>query len=430
MSTNPNCIFPIQNFKTFKKKLTKPPKISNPNSPISPSQIHNHSIMQYSALFKPTPFFGIKLWILILFIASLIACLVIASAVLCIIDLHRHRRIPKSNQQPCLGRFAASSSLDRRLLSSQRISEYSWSCGRQDGKIVGSDDLESGSRMRVDVGKGSDLELRSVEIEAATGGFADCNRIGIGEHGGVGYCGVLFGNTRVAVVKLPTESCEAKKLKMEMELIGHIKHKNLVQLLGYCVEADHRVIVTEYVDNNGSLHQWLHQESSPLSWDLRMNILQGVAKGLAYLHEHVDPKIVHGHLKSSVILLDRQWNAKISDVGISKLVECPRFAATHSMESDVYSFGVLVMETVCGRSSSYKPVNGNSEGSLIEWLKSMVVEEKATLVVDPKLLEMPSSKELKRVLLVGLMCVDPEVSHRPKMGEVVHMLETSDIRKS
>ncbi|CAN0902839.1 Probable serine/threonine-protein kinase At1g01540 [Linum grandiflorum] len=398
--------------------------------------------MQYSALFQTTPFFGIKLWIIILSLASLLATLTIVAAVLCIVNLHRqrrHRRItqPKPNfcsqhVIPCGGGFAASPTLDIRLLSSERISfvncnqmaeYYPANYPRQDGGIFSSGDLESGFRQPCNGRTRSTLSLSSTEIEAATGGFADRNGIGIGDHGGVSYCGVLFNNTRVAVVKLPTKSCEADKLMMGMDLVGHAgKHKNLVQLLGYCVEGDHRLIVTEYVDSIGNLHEWLHQhtqeEVSPLSWDMRMNILQGVAKGLAYLHEDVEPKIVHGHLKSSSILLDRQWDAKISNIGISKLLECPGATTQYSTESDVYSFGVLVMETICGR----LPVN-ECEGSLIEWLKSMVADGKALLVADPKLPEMPTSKALKRMLLVGLRCVDPDTSHRPTMGEVVHMME-------
>uniref|UniRef100_A0A453J1A3 non-specific serine/threonine protein kinase n=1 Tax=Aegilops tauschii subsp. strangulata TaxID=200361 RepID=A0A453J1A3_AEGTS len=162
-----------------------------------------------------------------------------------------------------------------------------------------------------------------------------------------------------------------KEFKVEVETIGRVRHKNLVRLLGYCVEGAYRMLVYEYVDN-GNLDQWLHGEigeESPLTWDMRMNIIIGTAKGLAYLHEGLEPKVVHRDVKSSNILIDKQWNAKVSDFGLAKLLcseesyvttrvmgtfgyVAPEYASTGMLteRSDVYSFGVLLMEIITGRS--------------------------------------------------------------------------------
>lgn len=284
------------------------------------------------------------------------------------------------------------------------------------------------------------------ELEIATNGLADENVIGEGGYGIV-YRGVLSDNTVVAVKNLLNNRGQAEKeFKVEVEAIGRVRHKNLVRLLGYCVEGAYRMLVYEYV-NNGNLDQWLHGDVgqvSPLTWDFRLNIILGTAKGLAYLHEGLEPKVVHRDVKSSNILLDQQWNAKVSDFGLAKLLcseasyvttrvmgtygyVAPEYACTGMLneKSDIYSFGILMMEIISGRS----PVDHNrppGEVNLIDWIKSMVGERKTEQVVDPKMPEMPPSKSLKRVLLVALRCVDPDGQKRPKMGLVIHMLEADD----
>ncbi|KAK4406666.1 putative serine/threonine-protein kinase [Sesamum angolense] len=284
------------------------------------------------------------------------------------------------------------------------------------------------------------------ELEKSTNGFADENVIGEGGYGIV-YYGVLGDNTKVAVKNLLNNRGQAEReFKVEVEAIGRVRHKNLVRLLGYCVEGAHRMLVYEYV-NNGNLEQWLHGDvgpCSPLTWDIRMNIILGTAKGLTYLHEGLEPKVVHRDIKSSNILLDRQWNAKVSDFGLAKLIGsersyittrvmgtfgyvAPEYASTGMLNerSDVYSFGILIMEIITGRNPvDYSRPPG--EVNLVDWLKTMVSNRNAEGVLDPKLPEKPSSRALKRTLLVALRCVDPNAQKRPKMGHVVHMLEADD----
>ncbi|CAN1324699.1 Probable serine/threonine-protein kinase At1g01540 [Linum perenne] len=284
------------------------------------------------------------------------------------------------------------------------------------------------------------------ELEEATNCFADSNVVGEGGYGIV-YHGVLQDGGQVAVKNLLNNRGQAEReFKVEVEAIGRVRHKNLVRLLGYCAEGARRMLVYEYV-NNGNLEQWLHGEvgpCSPLTWEIRMNIILGAAKGLAYLHEGLEPKVVHRDVKSSNILLDQLWNAKVSDFGLAKLLcsersyittrvmgtfgyVAPEYASTGMLNesSDVYSFGILVMEIISGRN----PVDyarPPEEVNLVDWIKKMVTSRNAEGVLDPKLSEKPASRALKRALLVALRCVDPISQKRPKMGHIVHMLEADD----
>ncbi|KAL6995482.1 hypothetical protein U1Q18_005619 [Sarracenia purpurea var. burkii] len=228
------------------------------------------------------------------------------------------------------------------------------------------------------------------ELEESTNGFSDENVIGEGGYGIV-YRGVLRDNTWVAVKNLLNNRGQAEKeFKVEVEAIGRVRHKNLVRLLGYCAEGAHRILVYEYVDN-GNLEQWLHGDvgpCSPLTWDIRMNIILGTAKGYV----------------------------------------APEYASTGMLNerSDVYSFGILLMEIISGRSPvDYSRPAG--EVNLVEWLKTMVTNRNAEGVLDPKIPEKPSSRALKRALLVALRCVDPNAQKRPKMGHVIHTLEADDL---
>ncbi|KAK6792747.1 hypothetical protein RDI58_011828 [Solanum bulbocastanum] len=284
------------------------------------------------------------------------------------------------------------------------------------------------------------------ELEISTNYFAEENVIGEGGYGIV-YRGVMEDNSKVAVKNLLNNRGQAEKeFKVEVEAIGRVRHKNLVRLLGYCAEGAHRMLVYEYVDN-GNLEQWLHGDvgpCSPLTWEIRMDIILGTAKGLTYLHEGLEPKVVHRDIKSSNILLDKQWSPKVSDFGLAKLLGAeksyittrvmgtfgyvaPEYASTGMLNerSDVYSFGILIMEIISGRNPvDYSRPPG--EVTLVDWLKIMVSNRNAEGVVDPKIPEKPSSRALKRVLLVALRCVDPNAQKRPKMGQVIHMLEADD----
>ncbi|KAK8962805.1 putative receptor-like protein kinase [Platanthera guangdongensis] len=284
------------------------------------------------------------------------------------------------------------------------------------------------------------------DLEYATSRFSRENVIGEGGYGVV-YRGRLINGTEIAVKKLLNNMGQAEKeFRVEVEAIGHVRHKNLVRLLGYCVEGIHRMLVYEYV-NNGNLEQWLHgamRQHGVLSWDSRMKVILGTTKALAYLHEGIEPKVVHRDIKSSNILLDNEFNCKVSDFGLAKLLGsgksylttrvmgtfgyvAPEYANTGMLneKSDVYSFGVLLLEAVTGRD----PVDYGrpaSEVNLVEWIKFMVGSRRSEEVVDPSLEIKPSSKSLKLALLAALKCVDPDSTKRPKMSQVVRLLEAED----
>ncbi|KAH9610869.1 hypothetical protein KSS87_016958 [Heliosperma pusillum] len=284
------------------------------------------------------------------------------------------------------------------------------------------------------------------DLENATNRFSKENVIGEGGYGVV-YKGCLINGTPVAVKRILNNLGQAEKeFQVEVEAIGHVRHKNLVRLLGYCVEGTHRMLVYEYV-NNGNLEQWLHgamRQYGYLTWEARMKVLLGTAKALAYLHEAIEPKVVHRDIKSSNILIDDGFNAKVSDFGLAKLLGAgkshvttrvmgtfgyvaPEYANTGLLneKSDVYSFGVLLLEAITGRD----PVDyGRSpqEVNLVDWLKMMVGSRRSEEVVDPNIEAKPSTRALKRALLTALRCVDPDSEKRPKMGQVVRMLESEE----
>eukprot|EP00249_Psilotum_nudum_P011615 c23277_g2_i1 orf=1014-2495(-) len=284
------------------------------------------------------------------------------------------------------------------------------------------------------------------ELEVATDCFSKQNVLGEGGYGIV-YRGQLADGTMIAVKNLLNNLDQAEKeFRVEVETIGRVRHKNLVRLLGYCVEGTLRMLVYEYVDN-GNLEQWLHGplgKASPLPWEARIKIILGTAKALAYLHEALEPKVVHRDIKSSNILVDTQWSAKVSDFGLAKVLGpgvthvttrvmgtfgyvAPEYASTGMLNerSDVYSFGVLLLETITGRDPvDYARPTG--EVNLVDWLKVMVGSRRSEEAVDPNLPQKPTARILKRALLVALRCVDPDSEKRPKMGHVVHLLESED----
>ncbi|GER30110.1 protein kinase superfamily protein [Striga asiatica] len=284
------------------------------------------------------------------------------------------------------------------------------------------------------------------ELQIATNQFSRDNVVGEGGYGIV-YRGVLGDGSVVAVKNLLNSKGQAEKeFKVEVEAIGKVKHKNLVGLIGYCAEGEQRLLVYEYIDN-GNLEQWLHGDVgpvSPLTWNIRMKIATGTARGLAYLHEGLEPKVVHRDVKSSNILLDRKWNAKVSDFGLAKLLGSeksyvttrvmgtfgyvsPDYASTGMLNegNDVYSFGVLLMELITGRSPvDYSKPPG--EMNLVDWFKGMVASRRGEEVVDPLIDVPPPSRSLKRILLLCLRCIDLDANKRPKMGQIVHMLEADE----
>nr|GMD86068.1 receptor-like cytoplasmic kinase 176 [Ipomoea batatas] len=226
--------------------------------------------------------------------------------------------------------------------------------------------------------------------------------------------------------------------------MGQLSHPNLVKLIGYCLEDEHRLLVYEFMPR-GSLENHLFRRSSyfqPLSWTLRMKVALGAAKGLAYLHSP-EAKVIYRDFKSSNILLDSNYNAKLSDFGLAKDgpidgkshvstrvmgtygYAAPEYMATGHLttRSDVYSFGVVLLEMLTGRRAVDKN-RPNGEQNLIEWAKPYLASKRKILrVMDPRIEGQYSLSGALRAALVAVKCLSIEPKYRPNMIEVVKELE-------
>lgn len=285
------------------------------------------------------------------------------------------------------------------------------------------------------------------QLHSATGGFGKANVIGHGGFGSV-YRGVLPDGRKIAVKLMDRSGKQGEEeFKMEVELLSRLRSSYLLALLGYCTDNDHKLLVYEYMANGG-LQEHLYPESgshggvSKLDWETRMRIALEAAKGLEYLHEHVTPPVIHRDFKSSNILLDKNFHAKVSDFGLAKLGSekagghvstrvlgtqgyvAPEYALTGHLttKSDVYSYGVVLLELLTGR----VPVDmkrAPGEGVLVTWaLPRLTDREKVVQIMDPALEGQYSMKEVIQVAAIAAMCVQAEADYRPLMADVVQSL--------
>ncbi|XP_028549605.1 cysteine-rich receptor-like protein kinase 10 [Dendrobium catenatum] len=300
--------------------------------------------------------------------------------------------------------------------------------------------------------EGNVEEITSVEslffdlptLEVATTNFSEHNKIGEGGFGSV-YRGLLPDGREIAVKRLSVRSRQGlSELKNEFILAAKLRHKNLVRLHGVCLEGQEKLLVYEYLPNK-SLDTILFdpRKSELLDWLKRYKIIEGIARGLLYLQEDSNLKIIHRDIKASNILLDEDMNPKISDFGMARLFKgdatheiTSRIAGTYgymapeyaihghfSIKSDVFSFGVLILEMITGRSS-----NGFFDDELSENLLSYVWENwsKETIfeIVDQALGKLYQNSELIRCINIGLLCVQEDPARRPTMIEVLVMLNS------
>ncbi|CAM8980791.1 unnamed protein product [Rhodiola kirilowii] len=282
------------------------------------------------------------------------------------------------------------------------------------------------------------------ELEVATDGFSSSRKIGQGAFGSV-YKGELKDGSMVAVKVL---SVELDSLRGEREFIAEvaalsdIKHENLVPLMGCCIEGAKRLLVYEYMENNSLAFTLLGPENNrkKFSWEARRDISLGIARGIAYLHEGVQPYVVHRDIKSGNILLDQNLVPKVADFGLSKLFRnnishisthvagtlgyiAPEYALSGHLtrKSDVYGFGVLLLEIFSGEPIiSYDLEHG--EHYLVQKAWEMHKANKLLQLVDPALKQEFNREEVTRYLKIGLLCVQETVSTRPKMSTAVKML--------
>ncbi|PON41053.1 Cysteine rich receptor like kinase [Parasponia andersonii] len=281
-------------------------------------------------------------------------------------------------------------------------------------------------------------------IHAATDNFAESNLLGQGGFGPV-YKGELSDGREVAVKRLSSCSEQgSEEFSNEVLLIMKLQHKNLVRLLGFCVNGAENLLVYEYMPN-GSLDVLLFDPSkrAQLDWSSRLNIISGIAKGMLYLHEDSRLRIIHRDLKASNVLLDSHMNPKISDFGMARIFVgaegeastcrlvgtygymAPEYAMEghYSVKSDVFSFGVLLFEIITGkRSAGFQ--QSKRAPSLIAYAWQLWNEGTAIELMDPLLTDSCSQEEFLRCVYLGLLCVQEDAQDRPTMSSVVVMLNS------
>eukprot|EP01018_Ginkgo_biloba_P036657 Gb_17904 [translate_table: standard] len=279
-------------------------------------------------------------------------------------------------------------------------------------------------------------------LRVATGDFSSDNNLGEGGFGPV-YKGRTAEGKEIAVKKLSLRSAQGKRQFLnEVELVAKIQHRNLVKLLGCCAEEAERLIVYEYLPNK-SLDTLLFdsERRKQLDWKTRYNIIIGVARGLLYLHEDSQLRIIHRDIKASNILLDDKLNPKIADFGLARLfpedkshVISKHVAGTYgymapeyamqgqlSIKVDVYSFGVLLLEIVCGRKNMDSNLSPESQ-NLLGWAWKLYVEGHTVDAIDEVVIETFHHNEAIRCFHVGLLCVQAVPAARPSMFTVFLML--------
>ncbi|KAL7619197.1 hypothetical protein Lser_V15G02574 [Lactuca serriola] len=282
------------------------------------------------------------------------------------------------------------------------------------------------------------IRFKYQQLVHATNGFKD--ELGRGAFGIV-YIGVMGTNT-VAVKKLNQMAQDGEKeFRTEVNAIARTHHRNLVQLLGFCDDGEHRLLVYEYM-SNGTLASFLFGEMRP-SWNHRCHIALGIAKALSYLHEECSTQIIHCDIKPQNILLDEYYNARISDFGLAKLLVmnqsrtntdirgtkgyvAPEWFrnAPVTLKVDVYSFGVLLLEIISCRKSVKENESGNEyEAILTDWAWDCYQEGRLDLLVENDLEALDDYKKLKVFVMVGLWCVQENPLLRPTMRKVIQMLE-------
>ncbi|XP_056173829.1 L-type lectin-domain containing receptor kinase IX.1-like [Syzygium oleosum] len=291
------------------------------------------------------------------------------------------------------------------------------------------------------------------ELMTATGSFAADRILGKGGFGIV-YEGHIRGaRTKVAVKIINSDSHQGiKEYISEVMLLSQLRHKNLVQLIGYCHEVNKFVLVYEFM-REGSLEDHLFKGRTLLTWERRYNIARGLASALHYLHEQCDQCVIHRDIKSSNTMLDEKFNAKLGDFGLARLVDhtrgpnstqvkgTPGYLAPEcyqtgkaSKESDIYSFGVVLLELVCGRSVFDSELA--AQGGLVLWVwkrygcrslsrrsnLSMHWRKKLLRLVDMRLAKDYDEKQAKAFMILGLSCAHPFAGSRPSIEEAMAVL--------
>ncbi|KAL7171535.1 hypothetical protein ACSBR2_036231 [Camellia fascicularis] len=285
------------------------------------------------------------------------------------------------------------------------------------------------------------------ELRAATDHFNSKNILGKGGFGIV-YKGSLNDGTTVAVKRLKDFNGVGGEIQFqtEVEMISLAVHRNLLRLWGFCTTENERILVYPYMPN-GSVASRLrdHIHGKPvLDWSRRKRIALGTARGLLYLHEQCDPRIIHRDVKAANILLDEDFEAVVGDFGLAKLLDphdshvtttvrgtvghiAPEYLSTgqSSEKTDVFGFGILLLELITGKKALEfgRAANQNQRGVMLDWVKRLHQEGKLNVLVDKDLKGKFDRVELEEMVKVALLCTQFNSSQRPKMSEVLRLLE-------
>ncbi|RWV79307.1 hypothetical protein GW17_00059584 [Ensete ventricosum] len=276
----------------------------------------------------------------------------------------------------------------------------------------------------------------------ATKGFQDKGLLGIGGFGGV-YRGVLpSSRSEIAVKRVSHGSRQGmREFIAEIVSIGRLRHRNLVQLLGYCRRKGELLLVYDYMPN-GSLDKFLYDQDKPtLDWATRFRIIKGVASGLLYLHEDWEQVVVHRDIKASNVLLDHEWNGRLGDFGLARMYDhgtdpltthvvgttgylAPELARNGKATTvtDVFAFGAFVLEVACGR----RPVDTMADEEqflLLDWVVENWRKGSMLETRDARLGDEFVAEEVELVLKLGLLCSHPLPAARPSMRQVVRYLD-------
>ncbi|KAF0905892.1 hypothetical protein E2562_008920 [Oryza meyeriana var. granulata] len=276
----------------------------------------------------------------------------------------------------------------------------------------------------------------------ATKGFNDKNLLGTGGFGSV-YRGVLRKPAiEVAVKKVSHESRQGmKEFVAEVASVGRLRHRNLVQLLGYCRRKGELLLVYDYMPN-GSLDKYLYDGGKdPLNWPQRLHITRGVASGLLYLHEDWEHVVIHRDVKASNVLLDGEMNGRLGDFGLARLYDHGAVAQTTHVvgtmgylapelghtgkatpSTDVFAFGAFLLEVTCGR----RPIEQDEHGNrvvLVDWVTEQWSKGLLVNAADARIPSGFDPDEVSLVLKLGLLCSHPLPNSRPTMRRVTQYLD-------
>ncbi|KAL4628669.1 hypothetical protein ACB092_05G257000 [Castanea dentata] len=281
-------------------------------------------------------------------------------------------------------------------------------------------------------------------IVAATDNFSPTNKLGQGGFGSV-FKGQLPNGQQIAVKRLSKSSRQGiEEFKNEVMLIAKLQHRNLVKLFGCCIQEEEKMLIYEYMPNK-SLDSFIfdHTRSSILNWRKRCEIVDGIARGILYLHQDSRLRIIHRDLKTSNILLDAEMNPKISDFGMARIFKgdqiqdkttrvvgtygymSPEYAVfgKFSIKSDVFSFGVVLLEIISGKKNndSYQK---HPSLTLIGHVWELWREGRALDIIDSSINDSYVSDQVLRCIQIGLLCVQEDVMDRPTMLAILHMLSS------